>query len=91
LIGPVTTNQDEPLDPAAYRHQLQLLKSLHCSRPVLHEGLNHFIKCLSVNLSGCDLQMTVYLAGKTEGIDSSEIQIKSSVHKGASDGPATEN
>jgi hypothetical protein len=57
---------------------------------VLHQGLSQFIQCLSVNLSGCDFQMTVYLAGKTEGVDSAEIQIKPSDHKGASDGEPSE-
>jgi hypothetical protein len=87
----VPTEQDLPLDPDAYRHHLLLLKSLHCGRSVLYQGLSQFVQCLSANLSGCDIEMTVYLAGKPEGVDSSEVQIKSSVHKGASDGPATEN
>jgi hypothetical protein len=76
MTGPVDTSQDQPLDPDAYRHQLLLLKSLHCARPVLYQGLNQFIQCITANQSGGDIQTTVYLAGIKGGIDSSEIQIK---------------
>lgn len=77
MIGPVDASQDEPLDPEAYRHQLFLLKSMHCGRPVLHQGRRQFISCLTVNQSGCDIDMIVYLAGKPGSIDSTEIQIVS--------------
>ena len=75
MTGPVDTSRDVPFDLDAYRHQLLLLKSLHCGRPVLHKGRAQFIQCLSANRSGCDLPMTVYLAGMEAGIDSTEIQI----------------
>jgi len=75
MTGPVDANRDKPFNPEAYKHQLLLLKSLHCGRPVLHQGRNEFIQCVNVNLSGCDIGMTVYLAGLRGGIDSSEIQI----------------
>lgn len=77
--------QNEPLDDAAYRHQWALLKSLHCARPVLHEGLSRFINCLSANLSGSQVDMTVYLAGVKGGIDSKEIQIKTTQNEGTKD------
>lgn len=75
MTGPVDASQDEPFNPAAYHHQLLLLKSLHCGRPVLHQGRKQFIQCVSANRSGCDIGMTVYLAGFRDGIDSKEIQI----------------
>lgn len=78
MTGPVDASQDKPFNPETYRHQLLLLKSLHCGRPVLHQGLNQFVRCVSANASGCDIVMTVYLAGIKDGIDSSEIQIQPS-------------
>jgi len=75
MTGPVPNNQDEPNDPAGYRQHLLLLKSMHCCRPVLHEGLKHYISCLNANRDGGRISMTVYLAGKRESFDSSEIEI----------------
>jgi hypothetical protein len=75
MIGPVDNSQDEPFDPDLCRHQLLLLKSLHCGRPVLYQGLRHFISCLTANRSGCDIDMTVYLAGQVVGVDSRKIEI----------------
>lgn len=76
MTGPVDTNQDQPFAPETYRHQLLLLKSMHCTRPVLYQGRKQFIQCVTANLSGCDIEMTVYLAGISGGLDSKEIQIK---------------
>lgn len=81
MTGPVPGNQDQPLDEASYRHHLLLLKSMHCARPVVHQGLNRFISCLTMNRDGGGISMTVYLAGKAEGFDSSEIQIKHSTNE----------
>ena len=75
MTGPVHTNQDEPNDPAAYREHLLLLKSMRCARPVVHKGLNPFITCLTANRDGGHISMTVYLAGKSGGIDSNEIEV----------------
>ena len=75
MIGPVDANQDEPFDPDLCRHQLLLLKSLHCGRPVLYQGLRHFISCVTVNRSGCDIDMLVYMAGKAGGVDSREVAV----------------
>lgn len=75
MTGPVDASQDEPFDPDLCRHQLLLLKSLHCGRPVLYQGLRHFISCMTANRSGCDIDMTVYLAGQTGGIGAREIEI----------------
>lgn len=75
MTGPVPINQDLPNDPAAYREHLLLLKSMHCARPVLHEGLKQFISCLTANRDGGRISMTVYLAGKVGGFDSKEIQV----------------
>lgn len=69
------SGQDVPLDQDAYRHHLLLLKSAHCARPVLHEGLHQFINSLTLYQAGGRVAMIVYLAGKKEGIDSSEIRI----------------
>ena len=68
--------QDIPLDAAGYKHQVLLLKSAHCARPVMHQGLNRFINALSLYQDGGRVSMTVYLAGITGGIDSTEIQVK---------------
>lgn len=76
MTGPVSNNQDEPNDPVAYREHLLLLKSMHCARPVVHKGLNQFITCLTANRDGGHISMTVYLAGKPGGIDSSEIEVR---------------
>jgi hypothetical protein len=76
VTGPVPNNQDEPNDVEAYRHHLLLLKSMHCCRPVVYEGLNQFIACLTANRNGGRISMTVYLAGKLDAIDSFQIQIK---------------
>jgi hypothetical protein len=75
MTGPVDDSRDQPLDPQAYRHQLLLLKSLHCARPVLHDGLSKFIQCLTINQSGCDIGMLVYLTGHPTAIECSQIQI----------------
>lgn len=75
MTGPVPNNQDEPNDPAAYREHLLLLKSMHCARPVLHQGLKQFITCLTANRDAGRISMTVYLAGKPDGFDSTEIEI----------------
>jgi len=76
MTGPVPGEQDQPNDPERYRHHMLLLKSMHCCRPVMHEDLNQFITCLTANRDGGRISMTVYLAGKRDGLDSSEIQIK---------------
>jgi hypothetical protein len=81
VTGPVPNNQDEPNDADAYRHHMLLLKSMHCCRPVVYEGLNQFITCLTANRDGGRISMTVYLAGKPGGIDCSEIQIQHSARE----------
>lgn len=82
VTGPVPNNQDEPNDVEAYRHHLLLLKSMHCCRPVVYEGLNQFVTCLTANRDGGHISMTVYLAGKPGAIDSSQIQIKHAAQEG---------
>ena len=82
MTGPVPTNQDEPNDPGAYREHLLLLKSMHCARPVAYQGKNQFITCLNANRDGGHISMTVYLAGKTGGIDSNEIEVRSTNKEG---------
>lgn len=52
------------------------LARVHCARPVLHRGMNRFINALSLYQDGGRVSMTVYLAGITGGIDSTEIQVK---------------
>jgi hypothetical protein len=80
------SGQDVPLDQDAYRHNLLLLKSAHCARPVMHEGLNQFINSLTLYQNGGRVAMIVYLAGKKEGIDSSEISIKPSANNTTNEG-----
>jgi len=75
MTGPVPGKQDQPNDPERYRHHMLLLKSMHCCRPVIHNGLKQYISCLTANRDGGRISMTVYLASKRDGIDSSEIQI----------------
>jgi len=75
MTGPVDTTQVEPLDVVAYRHHWALLKSAHCARPVIHQGLRQYINSLTLYQNGGRVSMTVYLAGITGGFDSSEIQI----------------
>jgi len=76
MTSPVSGEQDQPNDPERYRHHLLLLKSMHCCRPVVYQGLNQFITCLTANRDGGRISMTVYLAGKPGAIDSSQIQFK---------------
>jgi hypothetical protein len=76
MTGPVDTSQDEVFDPETWRHQLLLLKSAHCCRQVIYEGKYQFIHGLSLNVTGSAPEMTVYLGGVKDGIDSREIQIK---------------
>jgi len=75
MTGPVQGEQDQPNDPERYRHHMLLLKSMHCCRPVIHNGLKQYISCLTANRDGGRISMTVYLAGNREGFDSSEIEI----------------
>lgn len=75
MTGPVDDDQDIPLDPETYMHHLRLLKSAHCARPVIHQGLNQFINSLTLFRDGGRQGMTVYLAGMKGGIDSAEIKI----------------
>jgi hypothetical protein len=75
--GPVSDSQNEPLDPAAFAHQLRLLKSAHCCRPVIYRGRHQFINGLTLYQNGGRVAMTVYLGGIAGGLDSTEIQIKS--------------
>lgn len=72
-IGP----NDTPLDQEAYRHQLLMLKSAHCARPVLYQNRNRFINSLTLYQNGGRVSMLVYLAGSKDGVDSTEVQIKS--------------
>jgi hypothetical protein len=76
MTGPIPNDQDEPLDPENFKHQLRLLKSAHCCRPVIHGGLNQFINSLTLYQNGGKVAMTVYLAGIAGGIDSADIKIK---------------
>lgn len=76
MTGPVEADQVEPLDRNAYKHQALLLKSAHCARPVVHQGLHQFINGLTLYHDGGRVSMLVYLAGIKGGIDSNEIQIK---------------
>lgn len=73
---------DTPLDQQNYKHQLLLLKSAHCARPVLYQERNHFINGLTLYQNGGRVAMTVYLAGKRDGIDSAEIGISRTASEG---------
>lgn len=81
MTGPVNADQVEPLDVVAYKHQALLLKSAHCARPVVHKGLHQFINGLTLYHDGGRVAMIVYLAGIRDGIDSSDVQIKSTRHE----------
>jgi hypothetical protein len=85
MIGPIDNTQDEPFNADLCRHQLLLLKSLHCGRPVLYQGLRHFISCMTANRSGCDIDMTVYLAGRTGGLDCREIEVPPNIQSETND------
>lgn len=76
MTGPIPNNQDEPLDPEAYAHQVKLLKSAHCCRPVLYQGKQQFINGLTVHHAGGRVGMIVWLAGNKDAIDSADVQIK---------------
>lgn len=76
MTGPVPNKQDEPLHPEAFAHQLRLLKSVHCCRPVLYQGKQQFIRGLTVHHGGSGVGMIVWLAGNSDAIDSADVQIK---------------
>jgi hypothetical protein len=76
MTGPVPNTQDEPLDPEAYAHQLRLLKSAHCCRPVLYQDKHQFIRGLTLHHGGSGVGMIVWLAGSKEAVDSADVQIK---------------
>jgi len=76
MTGPVPNSQDEPLDVEAFAHQLRLLKSAHCCRPVLYQGKHQFINGLTLHHNGGRIGMIVWLKGITDAIDSSDVQIK---------------
>jgi hypothetical protein len=84
MTGPVSNTQDEPLDPEAYAHQLRLLKSAHCCRPVLYRGTHQFINGLTVDHGGSGVRMIVWLAGHSDAIDSADIEIKANSHSAES-------
>ena len=65
----------EPLDVAAYDRQRMVLKALHCAHPVSHQGKNQFVQEITARQDGGRIQMTVYLAGSPEPIDSSLIEL----------------
>ena len=75
MTGPISTKQDEPFDPEALKHQILLLKSAHCMRPVVHQGRHQFIHGLTLNLTGSTPEMTVYLGGIPGGTASIDVQI----------------
>ena len=77
-----TYPNDTPLDPQSYKHQLLLLKSAHCARPVLYQERNQFINGLTLYQNGGRDSMTVYLAGMKDGIDSAEIGISRTASEG---------
>lgn len=81
MSAPFDADQVEPLDPNAYKHQARLLKSAHCCRPVVYRGLHQFINGLTLYHDGGRVAMLVYLAGKPDGIDSNEIQIKTTKYE----------
>lgn len=76
------SDQSEPLDEAAYRHHWALLKSMHCARPVLYQGRRQFISCLTINGTGTQIDMLVYLAGIRDSINSAEIEVPQSPAEG---------
>lgn len=78
MTGPVPNNQDEPLAPEAFAHQVRLLKSAHCCRPVLYQGKQQFINGLTLHHDAGRVGMIVWLKGSNEAIDSSEVEIKPS-------------
>lgn len=86
--GPAPSNQDEPIDPESFKHQARLLKSAHCCRPVLLNGIKQFIHTLTIYQDGGRLGMTVYLNGIKGGIDSSEVQIMAAVGQDSEAGNA---
>lgn len=64
-----------PLDPEAYRKQMQLLEALHHATPVLFKGRQQFMQVLTPRLAGGRIQMDVYLQGRPVPVDSSEISL----------------
>lgn len=75
----IDCSQDTPLDEAAFKHHLLLLKSAHCARPVIVKGLSQFINGLSLYQDGGRVSMTVWIGGQKEGVDSAEVEIAPSI------------
>jgi hypothetical protein len=64
-----------PLEPDAYKHQARLLLAQHSARPVLFDGKENFIQVIDSRLAGGRVDMTVYLIGNQNPIDSSRIAL----------------
>ena len=65
----------EPLDAAAYDRQRMVLKALSCAHPVSYQGKSQFVQEITARQDGGRIQMTVYLAGNPDPIDSSLIEL----------------
>ena len=57
------------LDDDERKHQMKLLKSLHCAYPVLLDGKERFIQVLHARQAGGRIEMDVWLTGSSERVD----------------------
>ena len=68
-----------PLDVDEYRRQELLSRALHCAHPVLMDGKYQYISALTSAESGGRIEMTVYLKGRVDGVDSRRITVEKNV------------
>lgn len=59
----------EPLDADACKQHLALVKSMHCCRPVVINGLEQHIQVVHARQAGGRIEMDVWITGSAERVD----------------------
>ena len=64
-----------PLDEAAMKHALKLVKSMFCCRQVLVDGKLEFIHTATASQAGGHIDLTVYLAGSPAPVPADRVTV----------------
>lgn len=64
-----------PLDADECKHQMTLLKALHCAHPVQFGGRERFVQVIHARQAGGRIEMDVWLTGSSERVDPALITI----------------
>ncbi|MDQ1921700.1 hypothetical protein [Massilia pseudoviolaceinigra] len=65
-----------PLDPEACKHQMILMKALHCAHPVIYEGKQCVVQEVSARQAGGRIEGVAYLRGNPEPVECSKITLQ---------------